>query len=107
MKVYLISSEINNEILYKIGVTKNDVNKRIKQLKTGNPATLSIVNIFESKWAFKIESNLHKRYKNISGEWFSLNDDEVNNFLKVCEMVHNNFELLSSNNTWYIDKYYK
>jgi len=104
MKVYLISSELNNHTLYKIGITKRAVTDRLKELKTGNAATLNIVNVFESQWASKIESNLHKRYKNISGEWFDLTEDELNNFLNVCNMVHNNFELLSKNNTWIIDK---
>jgi len=104
MKVYLISSEINNHTLYKIGITKREVKDRLKELKTGNAATLNIVNVFESKWATKIESNLHKRYKNISGEWFELTNDEVDTFLKVCKIVHDNFEFLSLNNTWIIDK---
>ena len=55
--VYLISSYINGEILYKIGMTKRSVEKRLKELKTGNAADLAIVNIFESKWASKIEAN--------------------------------------------------
>jgi hypothetical protein len=106
MKIYLISSEINNDILYKIGITKRDVNKRIKELKTGNAATLNIVNIFESKWASKIEANLHQTYKtkNVSGEWFRLKDDEITNFVTRCQSIHDNFELLNKSNTWFIDK---
>ena len=107
MIIYLISSEIYNETLYKIGISV-DVKKRLKQLKTGNPATLTIVSQFESKWAFKIEANLHNRYhnKNISGskEWFRLNDNDVSEFLDNCKMIHDNFEFLSLNNTWMIDK---
>jgi hypothetical protein len=108
MKIYLISSEINNDILYKIGITKRDVKQRLKELKTGNAATLSIVNVFESKWAFKIESNLHISYdtKRIEGskEWFSLNKEDVENFTSRCQMIHDNFEVLAKSNTWFIDK---
>jgi len=108
MKIYLISSEINNDILYKIGITKRDVNKRLKQLKTGNPATLNIINVFESKWATKIEANLHVSYdsKRIGGskEWFSLNNEDVKNFISRCQQIHDNFEVLSKENTWFIDK---
>ena len=110
MKIYLISSEINNDILYKIGITKRDVNKRLKQLKTGNPATLNIINVFESKWATKIEANLHVSYdsKRIVGskEWFSLNNEDVKNFTSRCQQIHDNFEVLSKENTWFIDKNY-
>ena len=106
MKIYLISSEINNDILYKIGITKREVKKRIKELKTGNPATLNIINVFESKWASKIEANLHKRfYKNhINGEWFSLEPEIISNFNEICKEIHEIFELLNTSNTWWIDK---
>jgi hypothetical protein len=107
MKVYLISSEINNHTLYKIGITKREVKDRLKELKTGNAATLNIVNVFESKWATKIESNLHSYFvrKKIEGskEWFNLEETDVNEFLERCQMIHNNMELISKNNTWYID----
>lgn len=108
MKIYLISAEINNEILYKIGITKRDINKRLKELKTGNAAELNIVDYFESKWATKIEANLHKTFnsKNIKGskEWFNLTNEDLDNFKEKCKMIHDNFELLSKENTWIIDK---
>lgn len=107
MKIYLISSEINNDILYKIGITKRDVSKRLRELKTGNAATLSVVNVFESKWAFKIETNLHHRFrsKNISGskEWFKLTETDIKEFTDSCRLIHDNLEFLSLNNTWIID----
>lgn len=107
MKIYLISSEINDTILYKIGITRNDVIKRLKQLKTGNAAEMKVVEVFESKWAFKIETNLHITYRNycIRGEWFNLNKSEVINFVEKCKKLHNTFEILSNNNTWFIDKF--
>ena len=103
-KIYIISSAINDEILYKIGVS-DKVEKRLKELKTGNAATLSIVNQFESKWAFKIEANLHHRFysSNIRGEWFYLTSEIVADFTNICEKLHETFEFLSLNNTWIID----
>jgi hypothetical protein len=47
MKVYLISSELNNHTLYKIGITKREVKDRLKELKTGYCCYLNIVNVFE------------------------------------------------------------
>jgi hypothetical protein len=109
MKIYLISSEINNDTLYKIGITRQEVKNRLKQLKTGNAANLSVISVFESKWAFKIEANLHRSYetKNISGEWFRLEKEEVDNFISRCQLIHDNFELLNKSNTWFIDKIMK
>lgn len=106
MIIYLISSEINNEILYKIGITKRNVKSRLKELKTGNAATLSIVSQFESKWAFKIETNLHQRFSslNISGEWFRLSNNDVESFIDMCRKLHETFDFLAVNNTWLIDK---
>ncbi len=106
MKIYLISSEINNDTLYKIGITRRDVKQRIKELKTGNAADLSIVNIFESKWAFKIETNLHHSFqtKCVSNEWFRLDREDVDKFTERCQLIHDNFEIMNKSNTWYIDK---
>ena len=104
--VYIISSEINNEKLYKIGYTRNSVNNRIKSFKTGNASNFEIVNTFKSKWGTKIERNLHlyfDKYK-VNGEWFDLNKEQVDDFKRICERAHNNFELLSKYNTYIIDK---
>ena len=75
-------------------------------MKQDNPDSLSVIKTFESKWASKIETNLHSRFmsKHINLEWFDLNENDVENFESVCQLIHNNFEFLSKNNTWVIDK---
>jgi hypothetical protein len=106
MKIYLISAYLNGETLYKIGITHRDVEKRLKELKTGNAAELKIVEVFESKWATKIEINFHVSLasKNIGGgEWFVLTNDDVDNFICKCKMLHENFELLFKTNSWFSD----
>ena len=103
IKVYLISSGVDDKI-YKIGHTRRGVKNRIKEFKTGNSSNLEVVDTFESKWGTKIEASLHKRYKRIEGEWFNLTTDEVDNFIKTCQMIHDNFEILSTQNTWIIDR---
>jgi hypothetical protein len=106
MIIYLISSELNNNTLYKIGITKNNANKRLKQLKTGNPATLTVIHTFNTKFAYKIEKHFHitKQSSNVGGEWFNLTEDDINNFIPQCKQIHDNLEYLSKNNTWIIDK---
>ena len=106
VSVYIISSKVNGEKLYKIGFTRRNVDKRIKEFKTGNASELKIEGVFESKWGVKIEKCLHDKFKEnkISGEWFNLSVDDVSNFNFFCEKFHNNFELIGKYNTYIIDK---
>ena len=104
--VYLIRSEISGEKVHKIGHTKWTPEQRIKEFKTGNASDFYIVDSFKSKWGTKIESSLHRLYKpkKISGEWFLLNDDEVKQFKSQCILLHKNFEIISTQNTYYLDR---
>jgi T5orf172 domain len=106
MIIYLIASELNNETLYKIGVTKRNINKRLNELKTGNPATLSVLYTFNSKYARIIETHFHhtKKVNNIRGEWFNLSQQEIIDFIPTCKIIHDNLEYLSKNNTWIMEK---
>ena len=60
VKVYLLECDHR----YKIGYTRNSIDKRIKQMKTGNHQDLKVIASFESKWGTKIEAHLHNRFKN-------------------------------------------
>ena len=106
--VYLICAEFENQQLYKIGFTKRDINKRIKELKTGNPAEFYIVDSFSSKWGTKIESLLHKKYrsKKINREWFKLDEKDISEFKGQCELIHKNLNLVSQN-MYYKDRILK
>jgi hypothetical protein len=104
--VYLISSEINGQKLYKIGFTRREPEKRIKEFKTGNASDFQIVEVFKSKWGTKIETQIHKklRMKKIEGEWFQLDEYDIQNFISECQKIHNNLEFISKNNTYYLDR---
>jgi hypothetical protein len=101
--VYLISSTIEGDICYKIGYTKRNPLQRIKEMKTGNASELELIESFQSKWGTQIEAKLHRTFqdKKISGEWFRLTAYDLIKFREICEQSHNNFELLSKNNTWF------
>lgn len=108
-KVYLISalnkeSIIDDEIIYKIGITKQEKNKRIKQLQTGTDKKLEIVKEFYSYFPFKLEKTLHNYFvtKRLNREWFKLTNEDVNNFIKLCEKYENNFNKLKINNNPFI-----
>ncbi len=104
--VYLICSEIEGKNLYKIGYTRREISKRIKEFKTGNASEFYLVDSFQSKWGTKIEAQLHRhlRAKKVSGEWFDLSKDEIDSFRKSCETIHSNFELIANHNTYYLDR---
>jgi hypothetical protein len=106
LNVYLISAETNGKKLYKIGYTKRKVEERIKEFKTGNTAVFSIIEVFNSKWGTKIEASLHRQFntKKVGGEWFDLDENDLNNYLNLCEQLQNNFEIIENNNTYFIDR---
>lgn len=104
--VYLVCSEINGDKMYKIGYTKRPIEKRLKEFKTGNGAEIYLIDSFTSKWGTKIEASLHRFFKckKISGEWFDLNEFDLNEFKIRCTDIHENLNFIESNNTYYIDK---
>ena len=103
--IYLICAEFEGRRLYKIGYTRRDVSKRVKELKTGNGSDLYIIDSFKSKWGTKIEAILKKRYSycNISGEWFNLTDEEVKSFMTKCKLAHDTLEMITTHNTYYLE----
>lgn len=98
--VYLIQSD---ESSYKIGITKRDPKKRLKELSTGNSNDLTLISSFESKWGTKIESQLHRKYsyQKKRGEWFELNEEDVRNFKDECMKIHEMMEYMAKENYWF------
>ena len=92
--VYLLC-DLDKEKTYKIGVTRGDINKRIKKLQTGNSGEIHLVNYHKSEAPFFVEKHLHHYYNktNIRNEWFLLTDEEAmefkNNCLKIEEKTFN------------------
>ncbi len=71
MFLYIIEATEPTRKLYKIGIT-NDLEKRIRGIKTGNPYPVKYVYYEEFDHASKIERWLHIQFKNfkLEGEWF-------------------------------------
>ena len=99
--IYLLT---NNNDQYKIGITKYNAKKRIKNLQTGNGDIIDVVAEFESKYNNKIEGALHKRYgtKRLKGEWFVLEKKDIQNFISECQSLHNTFEFLEQSGNPFI-----
>lgn len=83
--VYLLGDSLN-EGIYKIGVTRGNVENRIKKLQTGNPGNIYIFSKHKTKYPFYIEKVLHFKYynQNVLNEWFKLDLEDALNFEKNC-----------------------
>ena len=95
--VYLICDSANE--LYKIGVTKGDIQKRMKKLQTGNATELFLVNYHETNYPYRIESMLHNHFKsqNVLNEWFELSKEDILGFTKLCNDMEKRIEALKDN----------
>ena len=81
--LYIIKS--NN--IYKIGYTKN-IKSRINDYSVGL-GLIEVVYVYKSFNCFELESYLHNMFidKNIKGEWFELNDNDVLKIVKYCSLL--------------------
>lgn len=80
--IYLIKEDSINGY-YKIGMSI-DINARLISLQCGNPYNLKIVSSYYTDNMVQEEEEWHNKFKEsrINGEWFSLNDIEIDLFLK-------------------------
>lgn len=88
--IYIIGEE-NDSGLYKIGETKN-LKNRIKQLQTGNPNKLVVIDKFRCINRKIFEKILHKKYESNKklGEWFEFTDDELVACITFTKDIINN-----------------
>lgn len=89
--------------LYKIGVTKNAIEVRLKCLQTGNPNTLRVLGSYKSTNYNKIEKWLHRQHasKKLSGEWFNLTPRQVLSFEEDCKNIDQTVTMLLEHNPFY------
>jgi len=99
--VYLLT---NNNEQFKIGITKYNAKKRIKDLQTGNGDVIDVVAEFESIYNNKIEIAMHRRFgtKRLKGEWFSLKKEDIQSFISECQTLHDTFKLLQESGNPFI-----
>lgn len=86
--LYVIGNDTNRQ---KIGISK-DVDKRLKNLQTGNPDKLTIHYKIECptiKHTLKLEKKIHSElsYKRLSGEWFNMTVEEAVNYLEFARIT--------------------
>lgn len=100
--IYLIENVIGDEVNHKIGFT-TDLDRRLKELQTGNPGQMDYINHYETKWDQKLEFGIHRTYKtnNIRGEWFKLSDNDISNFENICNDLENSYDFLYEHNYFF------
>lgn len=97
--VYLIG-EVDNDNIFKIGVTKhNDIEKRKNELQTGSSQELYIKDYYFTETPYKLEKMLHRYFRNnnIINEWFEISNEDVKNFKTICEKHQNIINSLKDN----------
>jgi len=104
--IYLMCQvDIDGNELYKIGVSKNDPEKRVKSLQTGNPNKILLLNKYSSSHYNKIERWLHRKFfikKTLANnEWFALTSNQAVSFLSECKLAESNIDYLLLENPFY------
>jgi len=96
--VYLICDS-GHDNMFKIGMTKSPIEKRIKQLQTGNGSEIFLSAYHETEYPFYIEKMLHKKFcsDRKNGEWFELSNEEAISFNKECEHLEKIIETMKDN----------
>lgn len=84
---------------FKIGMTKQNIQKRIKELQTGNPNEIWVHSYYETDFPLKIEKMMHGRHasSNIKNEWFDLSVSQVINFKNECKQCEEILKALKEN----------
>jgi len=86
--VYLLCDSGHDNV-FKIGMTRGSIEKRIKKLQTGNGDEIFLVDYYETEYPFFIEKTLHHRHwpEHKLYEWFELEPESVFNFKNECEEI--------------------
>ncbi|WP_287378652.1 GIY-YIG nuclease family protein [Mesorhizobium sp.] len=78
MPVYFLGEDENGCSPIKIGVAKN-IEKRTRDLQTGNPSTLRLLGWIEASEDLKLEGDLKRRFDaaRVRGEWFAIEPADI------------------------------
>ena len=97
--VYLLG-DLGKERMFKIGVTRGTIERRIKKLQTGNSGEIYIVDYFQTEHPFFIEKWMHIKYcgKNVLNEWFELDLQDMLNFKKDCQKFQDLYDIYHQKN---------
>ena len=97
--VYLLG-DFGKEGMFKIGVTRGTIERRIKKLQTGNSGEIYLVDFFHTEHPFFIEKWMHIKYgsKKVLNEWFELTVEDMKNFKQDCQRFENLYKVSHDKN---------
>lgn len=95
--VYLLCDPSTD--LFKIGMTRSCVSKRIKELQTGNSCEIHLVKKFDTSIPSFIESSLHRHFmaKYSLNEWYNLELQDIIDFEETCNYYEKIAEAMKDN----------
>jgi len=99
MAIVYILGDSGQDNTFKIGVTRGPVEKRIKQLQTGNGGEIYLVKTYETQYPFFVERLLHQKLypKQKRNEWFNLDVQDIVLFENYCKEIEKQAEALKEN----------
>lgn len=101
----LLETDKYGQERHKIGMTKRDPQKRVKELSTGNSNVITILKNYETKNYKKIERLLHGKFATqkteSNNEWFTLTDEQVFGFDETCKKLDEMVNFMLENNPFY------
>lgn len=85
--------------LFKIGMTRSHVSKRMKELQTGNSCEIHLVDKYDTEIPFHIETTLHHIFieKHELNEWYALDVEDLRNFSDICKKIESDAKALKGN----------
>jgi predicted GIY-YIG superfamily endonuclease len=102
--IYLIYAETDSVGQWKLGVTKRDINERLKEHTVSNPNIVGVVAMYEtdSNLSYSIESVLKRWYRKdkIRGEWITYDGLTKEKFLNDCSKIEKNLKFIKNNSTF-------
>lgn len=95
--VYLLCDPSTN--LFKIGMTRKSVTKRVDELQTGNSCEIHIVKVYKTNIPSFLESSLHHRFcgKQKLNEWYELDIEDIKRFEEYCKFYEDVAKVLQDN----------
>jgi hypothetical protein len=83
--IYLIESNQEGSVTYKIGYSTRKARNRKKELSTGNAGKLRVIHEYKTEYPHELEIALHNHfsYCRLEGEWFS-EDLNIEKFIPTC-----------------------
>ena len=96
--VYLLC-DTGQDNTFKIGVTRKTIEKRIKQLQTGNGSEIILSAYYETEYPYYFERMLHQKFNSDKkmGEWFDVKENIIQDFKEECKRLEDLIEVMKDN----------